>query len=412
MKAGLSSFAERLILALIFFSVLFFGSVHPWSLWSGISAIFFILFLIPESLQRVSDLSKPVQICFSFVAIILIMQILGLSEIPEVSFESSLHWLAYTFLFLMVFSLPSENSRRILIFIALLGFLEAFYGFYEVLSHKEKVLWRMKDIYQGYVTGTFLNRNHFAGFVEMALGLQIGFLSLAISKKKWGLSLAWSVVILICLYSLVRSGSRAGMLCLLLSLLVYIPLLLTNWKSRVMVLALGLLLLGGMVLSSGQHVLARLLDTELWATSSLGRWDVWKGTAKMALHYPLWGSGLGTFEWVFPAFQSSASRMAFRHAHQDYLEILATLGIPGGLALFMGFFLLFKETLKSLSRSKAPLFYESWGIIVGLSSFILHGFFDFNFSVPANHMIFLILGAALLHYQKKAERQYGDFLPE
>ncbi|MDX8388466.1 MAG: hypothetical protein R8M46_08045, partial [Ghiorsea sp.] len=56
------------------------------------------------------------------------------------------------------------------------GLFQAAYGSFMVLTHIEYSFFFAKDSYIGSATGTFINRNHLAGYLEMSLAIGIGFM--------------------------------------------------------------------------------------------------------------------------------------------------------------------------------------------------------------------------------------------
>jgi len=55
--------------------------------------------------------------------------------------------------------------------ILLLGSFEALYGMIQTLSGNEHIWWVKKIYYRGSVSGTYVNRNHFAGLMEIIIML-------------------------------------------------------------------------------------------------------------------------------------------------------------------------------------------------------------------------------------------------
>ncbi len=86
--------------------------------------------------------------------------------------------LAYSLLFLVVVSLFHTRKRLTLLLAVLVisGTLQAFWGSLMTLSGIEWLLVGPKDSYIGVATGTFVNRNHLAGYLEMTLACGIGLL--------------------------------------------------------------------------------------------------------------------------------------------------------------------------------------------------------------------------------------------
>ena len=71
------------------------------------------------------------------------------------------------------------NTRRrietVVMVLLLLGCFETMYGFYQTFAGTDHVWWFKKTAYRGWLTGTYINRNHFAGWLEMGLVLAITY---------------------------------------------------------------------------------------------------------------------------------------------------------------------------------------------------------------------------------------------
>jgi len=63
----------------------------------------------------------------------------------------------------------------------------------------------------------------------------------------------------------------------------------------------------------------------------LERLTIWKDTLRMILAHP-WGAGLGSFETFVREFQSLPGARVAPHAHNEFLELIFELGLPGGIA--------------------------------------------------------------------------------
>jgi len=84
-----------------------------------------------------------------------------------------LYWFLY-----MGLSMTINSRKRIhlvVLSLLLLGFFEAIYGIAETYSKSNQIWWFSKRVYVNDVTGTYINRNHFAGFMEIILLLTAGF---------------------------------------------------------------------------------------------------------------------------------------------------------------------------------------------------------------------------------------------
>jgi O-antigen ligase len=110
--------------------------------------------------------------------------------------------------------------------------------------------------------------------------------------------------------------------------------------------------------------------------------------------FPLFGSGLGTFEHVFKIYQPEGLTGYYDHAHNDYLELLLEAGIFGVLIGGFFFFIVLRGILKKEWRERE--IYLKAGFLSSLATMAVHSVFDFNLHIPSNAVLFcLILGMAV-----------------
>src|SRR5690606_30474680 len=104
--------------------------------------------------------------------------LLGISVDQGETFDYLMLGIGYTLLFLLIVGL-FDTRRRITLLLATLlvsGTVQAFYGSFMTLSGTEWLLFGPKEDYIGVVTGTFVNRNHLAGYLEMTTACGIGLM--------------------------------------------------------------------------------------------------------------------------------------------------------------------------------------------------------------------------------------------
>ncbi len=69
-----------------------------------------------------------------------------------------------------------RHLERIVLGILALGVIESLYGLVQLAAGRSTILWWENPYSGNVVTGTFINRNHLAGFLSMAICLGIGYL--------------------------------------------------------------------------------------------------------------------------------------------------------------------------------------------------------------------------------------------
>jgi O-antigen ligase len=109
--------------------------------------------------------------------------------------------------------------------------------------------------------------------------------------------------------------------------------------------------------------------------------------------FPLFGSGSGTFAYLYPHYQPpSIAQHFFDHAHNDHLELLADRGLIGYSLLALTVLAIWLETLRCYRLGKTPLLVATcYATLVSTVSLTIHGLLDFNFHIPVNAAYFSLL---------------------
>jgi len=325
-------------------------------------------------------------------------------------------WLTLTglFFFLLQSNLLDDKYRvmkQLLIVIMLVGVAESLYGMFEFFSGHKYILHRNMGDRMAFVTGTFLNRNHFAGYLLMVIPLSVGFLfsreAMQIGRfKGWrerivsldGKTLLIGFCVVVMVLGLLFSASRMGISSLLLSFTLLSLLLRSPSKehrfSRTSILILGLALLWAAWIGL-DAVISRFLTS---SEDFKGRWEFWVNTFQIFKDFPIFGSGLGTFTWVFPMYRSFHLIGIATHAENDFLQLTSEVGIFGiGLLLILFLFLLYKAIAgtRSLSHRESGR-YIGMGSLVGILALMFHSIVEKNIQVPSNAFLYTILWAIVL----------------
>lgn len=258
----------------------------------------------------------------------------------------------------------------------------------------------------GVARGTYINRNHFAGMLEMALPFSVALAVVALRtprsrhrhQKLLGPTIksaaALSAAALI-LAGVIHSYSRMGFVMALVGPGVTVIALIlprsisggTRVSGRRLVaasVAIGVLtgVICGFVFLPPDQLIARF--ARLAATDEISadmRLEIWNETLRLIAAYPVFGCGLGGYESGFFKYKRVAPMNTVDYAHCDYLQCFAELGVVGAL-LCAGIAAL---TLRAaVRRASEPLGAASIGALVAIA---LHSLVDFNLYIPANLMI-------------------------
>lgn len=392
------------IAALLAFAVLAHGAVEAWShsiLVISAAALFLLWGLMAFRRRQVEVRWNPLFLpMIAFGGFALAQWLFSVSVYPYLTKIELLKLAAYFLLFfLAVQSFRSAAEIRSFVwFLLVFGFAVALFGIIQFFTFNEKLYWLRELRYGGTPFGPYVNRNHFAGLMELIvpLGLALVFLR-AIRKDKLPLVGLLSIVPIGALF---LSASRGGILSFFfqLGLLGFLA-----WaheagsKRRTVAAGLVMILLAGILvvwLGVGQAVerFAHLWSEEL---SFGGRMVMSKDTWQISLDHPWAGTGLGTLVAVYPQYASAYfDGRVVDHAHNDYVEMLAETGLIGALFSLAFIVLLFRFSLANLQSDRDSFTLAvRMGALVACSGLLLHSLVDFNLHIPSNALLFLLLAS-------------------
>ncbi len=315
--------------------------------------------------------------------------------------------LALVSVFLLAsYGLQGEKLKRTFLFcVLIIGVLEALYGLLSFVSGEQLLgFYWLQDITMGRLKGTFLNANHFAGYMEMAtlagFGLAAG-VSVSAPRERLAKRIIIIMACSITLVGLVLSLSRGSWISFLFGCALLVPLY--SWKKRLpfaraaLFILLLLLIAGAYVAGSEMEILEKRVKNmtriyEEGQSSQVSRMSIWKSSVDMIKDDPVMGKGWGTYERAFPAYRKADSIQTARFAHNDYLQIASEAGIPG-LLLFLAFlFMIFKKGIESLSKGGGgPMQRTLPGVLAAWGAILAHGLVDFNLMIPSSSITFFAL---------------------
>jgi O-antigen ligase len=259
--------------------------------------------------------------------------------------------------------------------------------------------------------GTFVNPNHFAVQLEIALAVVFAWGWWALRRGRGEASIERRLLLaappaalwLLLFAGLAFTGSRAGLLAALAALAVQtvLPTLAgggRRWRRVALGVAAGLAGLAAVVAAVGVQVgFGRLLATSAEEVTLGARTRVAAQSLEVWRGYPLTGSGLGTFRDAFPRVQAADQWTgAWHHAHDDWLELLVTGGLVGAALLAAGLVALVRRLLRVLREARhGEQRAAALAALGALAAVGIHEAFDFGLTLPANAFALAVLcGAA------------------
>ncbi len=338
---------------------------------------------------------------------------LGISVAPESTRLALLLGAGLVAAFILVLLLVDSRDRietltRVMIGC---GVFQAFFAGVAMLGDLEQVAFLDKQFSGGSATGTFVNRNHLAGFLEMNLAIGIGMLAAQLHRHPAG---SWRefmrrtidtllsskfrlrLYLVIMVIGLVLTRSRMGNTAFFSSLLLcgVLGMVLQQRVTRGLVIFLVSLLLVDLYLVGNwfgvDEVVERLQATTMGEEK---RDEVARDSVLMWRDHFWTGTGADTFyqAYVHGGYMAPDS-LHYRHAHNDYLEIGSGFG-------FIGFGLLAVVVLTSLwqsiqaQRGRSSRLHQGLGFacLMGITSLLIHSSADFNLHIPVNSLWFTLL---------------------
>jgi O-antigen ligase len=339
----------------------------------------------------------------------------SLSYAPRVALAWWVFLLSLCLYFVVVRSLCAERKtlKRIVWVMMGVALIEALYGLIQALVPTLGVLWvDYVQAYMGDARGTFINRNHFAGFIEMVWPLALGFtmaqggwgqghtLKTIFASERLNRQAVQALGIVVLLLALLFSKSRAGIAGASIGFLTFILLARSGSKGMsgytwmMLVGIVGMLVVYSMAIGIGP-----VADRFFTLSEGDSRLDFWRDSLPIIKDHPL-GIGLRNYEKVFPVYNiSMLADKRLEYAHNDYLQLLIESGWIGFVAVLCGFLIFMGKSayrIKHMDPHKDPMrFFLAAGAFSGLVSLAFHSFFDFNLQIPANCVYFVTLMAIL-----------------
>jgi O-antigen ligase len=293
------------------------------------------------------------------------------------------------------------------------GVFQAVYGAFMVLSGLEIGFFVEKYAGRGVATGTFVNRNHLAGYLVMCLAAGTGLLLSQMgpiiesgwrSRLRSGLRLLLSPKIRLRIYlavmviALVLTRSRMGNLAFFVSLSIAGLVAIyagRRFSLRLVGLLASLFIIDMLILSRWfglDRLMARFEQMEGQPVEADARYWLDRFSWDYLGDFSFTGSGGGSFYGIFPNYQGPQLQGYYEHVHNDYLEFAVELGLPA--LLLLAVFLLYSMWQAiSVQRERLTPLYRGAGFaaMMAICWCLLHSTADFNLQIPANGYTLVVI---------------------
>jgi len=349
------------------------------------------------------------------------------SELPLVSYKHLLSriWFVVPFYFMAAVMFREKKNIHSFVLLYLTGFIvviiytivrHAGYGFDEDAGH-----WVMTPFYNDHTAyGAAL-----ALFLPVITGY-VFYPGLLIYKR----ILAFLVLGLLVLATIL-SYSRAAWLSLIVAAVVFVFVML---RVRFKWIVLGIIVLAGTFIAFQNQIYDRMSKNKQDSSdnmmehiqsmsnissdaSNLERINRWTSAIRLFEQRPWLGWGPGTYQFVYAPYQRASERTIIStntgdkgNAHSEYLGPLSEEGIPGLLGVLLLFGYCVYTGLKVYRKSKGEVRFLSLMIVLGLITYMVHGFLN-NFldtdklSVPFWGFAAILVALETYHLQNTDDKK-------
>ncbi len=404
---------------LLMFGPLAFGAVEPWSIFileTG-SVFLILLWLTKQWLDGEMNIQwSPLFLPMSVFGLLILVQLtFRITAYSHDTFSGALLYVAYAMLCFVAAQslLRASQAKKLAVIFAIYGFAIAGLALLQGISSNGKLYWLRQPHMGGWIYGSYVNHNHYAGLMEMLIPipLVLSLTRMAHEKERMAAGIAAAVMT----GTVFLSGSRGGMLAVFVEFIVLALVLVRQKKSMrvaIGVVAFAVVLVSLLAWLGGKELTTRVtsISTEARTEISGGmRLSIDRDALRMFRNRPVLGWGLGTFPVVYPQFRSFYTNFFVNEAHNDYLQLLAELGVLGFGTMIWFLIVLYRTALGKIGNWTSQVTGAvTLACMLGFTGILVHSLFDFNLQIPANAALFYVfctLAAARPLLQKSRKRK-------
>lgn len=322
-------------------------------------------------------------------------------------------------LFALLMLQVAANRRRARLLLACLFAILVGHALFALVNLHylgDTVLGLPKNQYEGFATGTFVNRNSFATFVAAGLSIGVAILFDLVYRERersdptlWVTIPATVLGLVFCAGALLSTGSRMGAIsgAIGVGLVAILAIVSAGGRRRATWAVAGALLvvLIAVVIAYGSGTMDRLASLD---SSGEGRAELYPEVVEAIMARPLLGYGGGSFIMAFPAFQHAplSGDLVWNKAHSTYLALWFEYGLVfGTIPMLVVLGLVVRAMSGLFSASSRSLALASLGVAV---TFAIHSIVDFSLEIQGNVYLMLAvlaLGAAHMRPTRGSAKQ-------
>jgi O-antigen ligase len=391
------------LLILLAFAVLSFGAVDVWSqsvleVGAALLLVFWasITRLNPELKIRWSPLNWPL---LGFIAIAGFQLLFHGTASPFHTRAEILRLATYFTVFFLIAQAfrTRKDWSGLAWFVVGFCFAVSLFGIMQHFTSGNEIYWMESFKTEVQPFGPYVNRNDFAGFVELTLPIGLAFMVFRGAHKD--LYPLLTLLTVVPISAAILSGSRGGIVSIaveigVLLLLAFMRPNASRNKRNPRAIVLSLVALAALAFIAWVGVgrtIERFSNLSHPEVTLSRRISMAHGAMRIFFAHPMKGCGLGALVDMFPLYDTGYDGRVIDHVHNDYLEALAEAGILGGLCGLSFLWLLYREARKNLEAEQGHFSRALHaGAVAAVCGLLLHSFVDFNLHIPANALLFLL----------------------
>lgn len=398
---------ESLLVFLLVFTPLAYGAVRPGAIavfeaGAALMAFFWIL--------KMLSCSKPELILSPLFTLFLIL--IGCASLQFFFSKSIYLWatktellklISYAIIFIVTLNTIRTKAqiRRIMVSIITIGF---FMGIFYLIRY-----------FGAHAPRGFINSDHFSTYLGMIIPLAIAGIIAPSLDDKGKPQTAIRVLLFFCVITMCAAlfftMSRGGIFSFIASLL-FIALLVSTRRSIKkkgwIILTIAVFIILVIAWLGATPVVERILSIKAEISSRYfgGRLPIWQGTIGIIKDNFIFGTGLGTFNYIFSKYQPlEIINKHYTYAHSDILELLSEVGIIGfSLTVVCGLWTVVYLFRRFRERHNPWVVGTSICVFGSLASIFIHSFTDFNLHIPAIAVLLAIILALFVSIVKLHNR--------
>lgn len=459
---------EGLLIALLAFMPLAFGAVEAWSeqvviaLTAGISAVFLLKLIFKNSSRLIWSWAYLPVAMFVLVAVVQLIplrmdlietispntaatkkELLGdmpnssavlrlstLSFYPNATKQNLRMVLCVAAVFLVVLNVyyRPEQIKRLLAGIAVIGGSIALLALAQDLLGNGRIYWMVPTGYGKADSGTFINHSHYGQFMNLTIGAALGLIMVKLHKAFTGTKVTpasvleflgspaargiWllTAIIVMGAATVFVSLTRGGMVSMLIAA-GFTTLVISSRRSMrgrgwiMLLMALGAFIC---VLYVGFDAVYDRLATLQEMHQYEGRWQIVRDISLAWAKFPVFGTGLGTHEVVYPMFDRSTISSLAAHAENEYAQAAEETGLIGLGALVLFGIIVWAGYVRNVTSGSVPIRSAAYGLGFGLLAIMFHSLSDFGQHLPANAVLSAVFCALLLSLARNGVGPVGQ----